>query len=98
MSYVEVIFNAPVEGVFTYEDPDAREEPLGCRVIAPFGRREMTGFIVGSTDVPPEGPAGPVPPPAGPLKPESIPYRFDRKTVHILDDSSSIWTSLPSDR
>ena len=42
--YVSVAFNVPVRKAFTYE---AEEElPLGVRVIAPFGKRSLTGFVV----------------------------------------------------
>ncbi|MCK5197513.1 MAG: hypothetical protein KAR21_04145, partial [Spirochaetales bacterium] len=38
--YIDVVFNTPVNGSFTYmtEDLDCR---TGYRVIAPFGRRSL---------------------------------------------------------
>jgi primosomal protein N' (replication factor Y) (superfamily II helicase) len=42
--YVSVAFNVPVPRAFTYETDD--ELPLGVRVVAPFGRRSLTGFVV----------------------------------------------------
>lgn len=61
--YIEVVFNVPVEGPFTYrvpEDPSVqgkrrRAAPppapdVGFRVIAPFGRRTLQGFVVGLRD------------------------------------------------
>jgi primosomal protein N' (replication factor Y) len=44
----EVAIALPVTDLFTYRDPrpDARA-PLGTQVIVPFGRRTITGFVVG---------------------------------------------------
>ncbi|MFP4011701.1 MAG: primosomal protein N' [Spirochaetaceae bacterium] len=42
--YVSVAFNVPVPRVFTYETTE--ELPLGVRVVAPFGRRSLAGFVV----------------------------------------------------
>ncbi len=57
--YLELVFNLPLHGSFTYllqsagEDSaagkkgDAAPEPQpGMRVIAPFGRRKLTGYII----------------------------------------------------
>jgi len=55
--FAEVVFPVPLERSFHYGVPEpllARVRP-GCRVIAPFGRRTMTGFVVA---VVPEAPAG----------------------------------------
>lgn len=55
--FAEVVFPVPVDRSFHYGIPDglaARVRP-GCRVLAPFGRRTMTGFVVA---VVPELPAG----------------------------------------
>ena len=55
--FAEVVFPVPLDRSFHYGVPGpllARVRP-GCRVIAPFGRRTMTGFVVA---VVPEAPAG----------------------------------------
>ncbi len=55
--FAEVVFPVPVDRVFHYRIPEslgARVRP-GCRVLAPFGRRTMTGFVVA---IVPEVPAG----------------------------------------
>ena len=59
--YLEVAFNVPVDKPFTYQDvdtdPDAESvaTPFGARVVAQFGRRKLTGFVVGIPDAPPPG-------------------------------------------
>lgn len=55
--FAEVVFPLPVDKTFHYGVPEpllARVRP-GCRVLAPFGRRTMTGFVVA---VVPEAQAG----------------------------------------
>ncbi|HUV37642.1 MAG TPA: primosomal protein N' [Patescibacteria group bacterium] len=47
-SYADVALPVPVDKLFTYTIPDAlagRVAP-GCRVLVPFGRRRMTGYVV----------------------------------------------------
>ncbi|TVQ96611.1 MAG: primosomal protein N', partial [Spirochaetaceae bacterium] len=58
--YLEVAFNIPVGDSFTYRAPansDAlvAQGALGLRVVAPFGRRSLAGFVVGSHRSPPAG-------------------------------------------
>ncbi|MFQ5604918.1 MAG: primosomal protein N', partial [bacterium] len=50
--YAEVVFPQTVNRSFTYAvPPDLKElARIGCRVIAPFGNRKLTGFIVGFLD------------------------------------------------
>jgi primosomal protein N' (replication factor Y) len=46
--FAEVVFPLPVDRAFHYRVPESlldRVRP-GCRVLAPFGRRTMTGFVV----------------------------------------------------
>ena len=43
--YIDVVFNTPVNGSFTYLT-DNSECTTGFRVIAPFGRRSLTGFVI----------------------------------------------------
>src|SRR3990172_13300929 len=47
--YALVAMNLPVEGFFTYEIPIELEASIGMgmRVLAPFGRRVVTGYVVG---------------------------------------------------
>ncbi len=52
---VEVVFNIPVNQKFTYCQPEGVELGAGYRVLAPFGSRRLTGYVVGTTD---EAPAG----------------------------------------
>ena len=46
--YALVAMNLPVEGFFTYEIPLELEDSIvpGMRVLAPFGRRVVTGYVV----------------------------------------------------
>ncbi|MBA7565911.1 Primosomal protein N' [subsurface metagenome] len=55
--FVNVAINIPSAGLFTYGVPDGMEGQIaiGKRVLVPFGRRTVTGYIVESipsTDVP----------------------------------------------
>ncbi len=58
-AYIEVVFNLPLEGPFSYRLPgDCGLSPSGlkgCRVSAPFGRRKLTGWVVGVSDTLPPG-------------------------------------------
>jgi len=45
--YLEVAFNIPLPGTFTYFNHADKPASIGQRVAAPFGRRELTGFVVG---------------------------------------------------
>ena len=51
MRYVEVAVPLPVSGTFTYSVPEelAERALVGTRVLVPFGRRKVTGFVVGET-------------------------------------------------
>jgi primosomal protein N' (replication factor Y) len=50
--YVEVAVPLPVTGTFTYSLPEELEHraAVGARVLVPFGRRKLTGFVVGRSD------------------------------------------------
>ncbi len=52
MMYVEVIFNLQIEKSFTYRVPPefSPDISIGKRVLAPFGRRELTGIVVKMLD------------------------------------------------
>ena len=52
--YLDVVFNLPVAGTFSYKAPEKSPEfPMGYRVAAPFGSRKLIGFVVGTASVPP---------------------------------------------
>ncbi|MBQ3320093.1 MAG: primosomal protein N' [Spirochaetia bacterium] len=44
--YIKVAFNLPLKKVFTYLPAENMECAVGMRVKAPFGRREIQGFVV----------------------------------------------------
>lgn len=46
--YAEVVFPLPFRNSFTYEIPDELEvhAQIGVRVVVPFGKRVLTGFII----------------------------------------------------
>ena len=54
--YVEVAVHAPVFGVFHYAVPSRlrSQAQVGSRVLVPFGRRGITGVVVGLRADPPE--------------------------------------------
>ena len=55
--FAEVVLPLPVDRSFQYRIPEILlpEIKPGCRVIAPFGRRMLTGFVVAVVDGPPAG-------------------------------------------
>lgn len=54
---VEVAVAVPVDGPFTYSVPDdlAGRVEAGHRVLVPFGRRKVTGYVLGPAAAPPDG-------------------------------------------
>lgn len=52
---VSVLVPVPVEEAFTYVLPPGVEAEVGVRVEVPFGRRRVTGFVVGEGAALPEG-------------------------------------------
>ena len=52
---IEVVFNLPVHQKFTYSLPEQLELSVGYRVVAPFGTRRLTGYVVGVDAAPPPG-------------------------------------------
>lgn len=48
-SIAKIVIDLPVEGPFDYSVPDEFREriTIGARVLVPFGRRNMVGFVVG---------------------------------------------------
>jgi len=57
--YAEVVFPLPIPRTFTYVLPSGLRDKarVGARVIAPFGRRQLKGFIVHLRLKKPHGPA-----------------------------------------
>jgi primosomal protein N' (replication factor Y) (superfamily II helicase) len=53
--YAEVVFNLPVRKSFTYGLPAEAPSVTGFRVSAPFGKRKLTGLVVGELEAPPPG-------------------------------------------
>ncbi len=53
--YISVVFNLPVDTAFTYRLPDEKKTAVGSRVIAPFGKRSLAGFVVEAEASAPEG-------------------------------------------
>lgn len=53
--YFELIFNLPLSRRFTYRADEKGEAAVGKRALVPFGRREMTGFVVGECAGKPDG-------------------------------------------
>ncbi len=55
-AFLQVVFNLPVEGPFTYTQPDEEAEAeKGMRVEAPFNGRLLKGYVIDSGDTPPDG-------------------------------------------
>jgi len=48
--FVEVAFNLPIKKLFTYSIPMDSDAAMGQRVIAPFGKKKLTGLIVSTSD------------------------------------------------
>ncbi|MDR2783852.1 MAG: primosomal protein N' [Treponema sp.] len=53
--YVDVVFDIPANSSFTYRIDDKGSACVGKRVMAPFGRRNALGFVVGERDALPPG-------------------------------------------
>ncbi|MDR0643437.1 MAG: primosomal protein N' [Treponema sp.] len=57
MRYFEIVFNKPIETVFTYAGDAERQAAVGKRAKVSFGNSMETGFIVGEKDaLPPDLP------------------------------------------
>jgi primosomal protein N' (replication factor Y) len=57
MPFLDLVFDVPLRKnpFFTYRMDPKGEAAVGKRVMAPFGRREMTGYVVGERPEPPPG-------------------------------------------
>ncbi|HAO92801.1 MAG: primosomal protein N' [Deltaproteobacteria bacterium GWC2_56_8] len=58
--FAEVAIELPLEGSFTYSIPAALVGAVrtGARVLVPFGKRTVTGYVLSTRDAPPEGVKG----------------------------------------
>jgi primosomal protein N' (replication factor Y) len=56
--YLDLVFNIPLDQVFTYRVDPKGEGAKGKRAMAPFGKREVLGYIVGERTEAPEGLGG----------------------------------------
>ncbi len=56
-AFAEVVVTLPLDGRFHYAVPDELRGALeiGHRVLVPFGRRKITGFVLALSDAAPEG-------------------------------------------
>ena len=53
--YLELVFNIPLTQTFTYHIDVKGLGGIGKRAIAPFGKRQITGYIIGESICPPSG-------------------------------------------
>jgi primosomal protein N' (replication factor Y) len=53
--YLDLVFDVPLQQRFTYAQDDKGEAAVGKRVMAPFGRREVLGYVIGTLESTPEG-------------------------------------------
>ncbi|HPC72867.1 MAG TPA: DEAD/DEAH box helicase family protein, partial [Treponema sp.] len=53
--YLDLVFDVPLQQRFTYAQDEKGEAALGKRVMAPFGRRELLGYVIGEREEAPEG-------------------------------------------
>jgi primosomal protein N' (replication factor Y) len=53
--FLDIVFDVPVDSAFTYKIDENGSAGVGQRVSAPFGRRAMTGFVVGERETLPPG-------------------------------------------
>jgi primosomal protein N' (replication factor Y) len=52
--YIEIIFDIPLNQTFTYLIDEKGEAAVGKRVMSPFGKRELLGYVIATKDYPPE--------------------------------------------
>lgn len=46
MNYIKIVYNTPVPGSYLYKVPQGMHAKKGTRVVAPFGKRELIGFVI----------------------------------------------------
>ncbi|NBK22423.1 MAG: primosomal protein N', partial [Spirochaetia bacterium] len=51
-NFVEVVLDLPLKDPYTYSIPDALKTVVGIgqRVVVPFGKREMTAYVIAALD------------------------------------------------
>ncbi|MDR2552970.1 MAG: primosomal protein N' [Treponema sp.] len=54
-AYLDVVFDIPLARSFTYRADEKGQAAPGKRVMAPFGRREILGYVVGLSAGAPQG-------------------------------------------
>jgi primosomal protein N' (replication factor Y) len=54
LPYLEIIFDIPLNQTFTYLIDEKGDSAVGKRVMAPFGKRELLGYVIGTKNNPPE--------------------------------------------
>jgi primosomal protein N' (replication factor Y) len=52
--YLDVVFNLPINKTFIYTCKPDQQVNLGYRIIAPFGRRELLGYVIDKKKTKPE--------------------------------------------
>ncbi|MDR2052469.1 MAG: primosomal protein N' [Treponema sp.] len=55
MPFLDVVFDLPLKDTFSYRKDEKGEAVPGKRVMVPFGRREIPGYVVAEREAPPEG-------------------------------------------
>jgi primosomal protein N' (replication factor Y) len=53
--YLDLVFDIPANQTFTYRRDEKGDAAVGKRAMAPFGRREVLGYIIGERDSLPAG-------------------------------------------
>ena len=53
--YFELVFDLPLNRSYSYLGDGKGDAAIGKRVMAPFGKREVLGFVVAESDSPPDG-------------------------------------------
>ncbi|MFA6507995.1 MAG: primosomal protein N', partial [Treponemataceae bacterium] len=54
-SFIELVFDVPLDRTFTYRPDDKAASRVGVRVMAPFGKREVLGYVVAENVAAPLG-------------------------------------------
>ena len=56
-NYLDIVFDLPLERSYSYRCDEKGEAAPGKRVMVPFGKREILGYVVGGKDEAPSFPA-----------------------------------------
>lgn len=76
MRYLEVVFNIPLSDSFYYLNTDEKISGNGKRVLAYFGKRKLTGFVIGESNE----------------LAKDFPADIEIKTIERFIDNESIFT------